>query len=111
MTERIRRSGSKNPTDPPEPTTTMTKRTPEEIAAEISALRALKPCGPWATRTAESIALQVDTLEGNVDTTADEFVCELTEAQQLLVLDVQTWMEGGNDEKPSEGWSTLVEQP
>lgn len=88
----------------------MTPRTPEEIAAEISALRALKPCGPWARRTAESIALQIDMLEGNIDTTADEFVCELTEEQQLLVCDVQTWMDGGNDEKPSEGWETLVEK-
>lgn len=89
----------------------MPKPTPEQIAAEVCALRALKPCGPWARKTAESIALQIDTLEGNVDHTADEFVCELTETQQQQVLDVCAWMDGDVSERPSEGWGLLVEQP
>lgn len=83
------------------------KRTKTEIAAEIAALKALKPVGVWARKTAATIQVQLDALEGNIDETADEFYVELTDEQQMAAIDAINWMNGDAEEKPSEGWGAL----
>ena len=86
----------------------MKKPTPDKIAAEIAALKKLKPIGPFARKTAATIQIQIDALEDNIDPTADEFTGELTEEQQSDALDALNWKDGVSKDKPSEGWGELV---
>lgn len=85
-------------------------RTKEEIAAEIKALKALKPAGPFKEDTKRSIALCIEELQFGVDQTADEFD-DLSEAEQDLVQQVWMWKHGRDDGcgRPSDGWGGLVE--
>ncbi len=83
-------------------------RTQIEITSEIESLKALKPTGRFAEKTAASIALQIEELEYGVDQTADEWE-ELDEERQSVVNDTIGWKEGRNDCPPSEEWRGLVE--
>lgn len=87
----------------------MPKKTPQEIAAEIAALKALKPVGQFKRKTAETIALQIEALEGKIDETSDEFNVELTDEQQMSAMDAINWVNGDADAKPSGDWGALVE--
>lgn len=82
-------------------------RTPREIKTEIEALKALKPTGRFADKTAESIALQLEELESGVDQTAGEWE-ELTDEQQSVVNDTIEWKEGRANTPPSKEWCGLV---
>lgn len=82
-------------------------RTPQEIKTEIEALKALKPTGRFADKTAESIALQIEELEYGVDQTAGEWE-ELTNEQQSVVYDTIEWKEGRTKNPPSKEWRGLV---
>ena len=83
------------------------KRTKAEIAAEIAALKNLKPVGPFARKTQRTIAATVEALEDGIDETAEEWN-ELSYDAQSAALDAMRWRDGGTDEKPSEGFTGLV---
>ena len=83
------------------------KRPKEEIQSEIKALRALKPEGHAAHKTAKIIASQIDALENGVDDTCDEWE-QLSEEEQMAIRDAQEWAGGDTETKPSEGFGGLV---
>ena len=84
-------------------------RTPEEIQAEIAALKALKPVGRWAYATARKIRACIHELEGDIDMTAPEFTDETDEDLKSVIMDAHSWKSGEMESKPSEGWGKLVE--
>jgi DNA-directed RNA polymerase specialized sigma54-like protein len=84
----------------------MKKPTKDQIAAEIAALKKLKPVGPFARKTAELIAVALDALNGQVDETAEEFE-ELTEYQRDVYYTARNWLNGEAWQKPSEDWDGL----
>lgn len=85
----------------------MKKPTKEEIAAEIAALKNLKPTGKFARKTAETIRVQIEELEHDFDDTADEFE-ELSEEDQMAVTDARNWKFGDGADRPSETFAGLV---
>ena len=76
------------------------KPTDKQIAAEIAALKIIKlrTVGFAAT---EDIETAIDTLEGQVDETAEEFE-ELTESQRDIYFSATRWLDGEDTHKPSE---------
>jgi len=84
-------------------------RTPQEIEAEIAALKALKPVGPFKDKTAGIIAAAIEELLNGVDDTADEFE-EMPENEQEMVWHARDWKDGVSSSKPSEDWGQLVKQ-
>lgn len=84
----------------------MKKPTKDQIAAEIAALKKLKPVGPFARKTAETISVALDTLAGEVDETAEEFN-DLTEDQRDVYYTARNWLNGEDSHKPSEDWDGL----
>ena len=83
-------------------------RTKQEIAAEIAALKALKPVrGQWQAKTKHSIELAIEELEHGYDTTAAEF-SELSDSHQDVINSARMWKEGDSNDKPSESWGALV---
>ncbi len=84
------------------------KPTDKEVAKEIAALKALKPTGRWADKTANSIRIMVDALNGCIDETSDEFTSEMSEEDQMTALDAINWKEGNTQDKPSKGWGGLA---
>ncbi len=86
----------------------MKKRTKEEVAAEIAALEKLKPVGPFARKTAETISIQIDALKCGVDDTAEEWD-ELTDEQQMAARDAENWANGDEIPAPSKDWGALCE--
>ena len=84
-------------------------RTPAEIAAEIAALKALKPIGRFARKTADGILLQLEELEFGMDQTCEEWN-ELGLDDQALVEDTRAWKECRSDKQPSKEWGGLVEK-
>ena len=84
------------------------KPTKDQIAAEIAALKKLKPIGPFARKTAETIQVQIDALSGEVDETADEWN-DLTEEHQMNAMDCINWLNGDTETQPSKDWGGLVE--
>ena len=89
----------------------MSPRTPNEIADEIIALRALNPVGKFARKTAASIQIAINALSGHIDETADEFTVELSDEQQMTAMDAINWKKGDFKDRPSEEWGELVEFP
>lgn len=87
----------------------MPKKTKSDIEAEIIALENLKPVGPFAAKTADSIEIQIDVLRngGVVDDTCDEW-SEMNDEQQSLAYDVQNWVNGDMPTRPSADWGGLV---
>lgn len=85
----------------------MNKPTPEQIAAEIAALQALKPSGPFARKTQGMIDDVIDALRNGIDTTAEEWD-EMDREVQMLMLDADGWKHGQRSERPSAGWEGLV---
>lgn len=83
-------------------------RTQIEIADEISRLKALKPTGIWAKQTRSKILIAIEELEHGVDDTADEWN-ELSSSEQDTVMEARQWKDSIRDDKPSEGWDSLVE--
>ncbi len=76
-------------------------RTKNEIAEEITALKALKPCGPRYETTKETLAIAIEELETGVDQTADEWD-ELPDQCRDMVNQVVSWRDFGNDDaRPS----------
>lgn len=84
----------------------MKPKTTQQVAAEIAALKALKPVGQFTKKTKETIEIQIEALEHGMDETAPEWE-ELSEEQQMAAMDATTWKEGGNDEAPSKGFGNL----
>jgi DNA-directed RNA polymerase specialized sigma54-like protein len=84
----------------------MKKPTDTQIAAEIAALKKLKPVGPFARKTAETIAVVIDALDGQIDETAPEF-SELTDDQQMAAVDAMRWKNGYIAAKPTADWDGL----
>lgn len=82
-------------------------KTKTQIQQEIAELKALKPVGPFAAKTARSIKLAVEELEFGVDQTAAEWD-ELTDEQRDIVSQTAAWREGFAD-RPSTDWGSLVE--
>lgn len=83
-------------------------RTHTEINEEIAKLKALKPAGIWASKTAASIRLMITELENPFDQDGDEFWGS-TEEERMTITDVDDWVQGDTDDKPSEQWAGLVE--
>ena len=82
-------------------------RTKDEINQEIKALKKLVPVGQWKEKTTRSIAAAVEELEHGYDDTAEEWN-ELSDSERDGILNARQWKEGDSDEKPSEGWGSLV---
>lgn len=83
------------------------KRTKEEIAAEVAALKNLKPVGAFARKTQATIDATIEALEDGIDETAEEWN-ELSDDAQSSALDAMRWRDGDTDEKPSESFTGLV---
>ncbi len=82
----------------------MSKRTPEEIAAEIAALEALQPPpGRFQSKQRDNIELMVSTLKGQIDETADEFN-EMSDEDIDTYYGTRGWVNGQNNDRPSESW-------
>lgn len=84
-------------------------RTPEELSAEITALKALRPVGRYAYATARKIHACIHELEEGIDMTAAEFMEETDEDIKSVIIDAHNWKMGDAELKPSEGWGKLVE--
>lgn len=85
-----------------------TRPTREEIKAEISALRALKPFGQFASKTTDSIAMAVSVLEtGDFDDTCEEWT-ELSDDARDICFSTKAWLEGDSKSRPSMGWEGLA---
>jgi DNA-directed RNA polymerase specialized sigma54-like protein len=82
-------------------------RTQQEIKDEITALKALKPIGVSARKTAKDIAVAIYELEEKYDEESDEWLA-LTDEQLDIVSLIREWQAGFTDEKISEGWRGLV---
>jgi hypothetical protein len=52
-----------------------------------------------------NIDLQIEFLRGDIDTTAEEFE-EFSESEQGVILNAESWLEGGED-VPSAGWDNF----
>jgi hypothetical protein len=85
----------------------MTKRTEEEIAAEIKALEACKTYIPHHTAFGgdnyKRVELQIEYLRGDIDITADEWN-DYSDDEQGTIMEAQGWEECQIDESPSSGW-------
>lgn len=81
-------------------------KTPDEIKAEIEALRTLTPQGPFRYRTEQKLAIAIEELTHGVDQTAEEWN-ELTDEQQDMVNQARSWRDGNGD-APSSGWGDLL---
>lgn len=88
----------------------MKKPTPEEIAAEVAALKSLIPVGPHKKSTADIIQAMIDELTEGVDSTAEEFN-EMSQAEQDGVFDAANWRDGESSRKPSDTFEGLAEKP
>jgi len=86
----------------------MKRPTKEEVAQEIADLKALKPIGPFAAKTARTISALVETLEHGFDENSDEWD-ELGDELQDAVIGAKGWKEGMMKDKPSDGWEGLAE--
>lgn len=86
----------------------MKPKTNEEIAAEVAALRALKPVGKFSVLTAAAIAVAIEALTEGIDTTADEWH-DLSGDAQAMAVEALGWKEGLIKKKPSEGFGGLVQ--
>jgi len=84
------------------------KRTQAEIDAEIKAIRALKPVGKFAARTSGTLDVLVEFLQGEIDTTAEEFL-QMPYHRQMVIGDAELWLSGDSDSRPSKGWQGLAE--
>lgn len=83
-------------------------RSPKEIAAEMDALKALKPTGVHARATRVKILAAIEELEFGVDDTADEWR-EMSAGARDIVLSARDWKNGVSEDKASQGWGQLVE--
>jgi hypothetical protein len=88
-----------------------TKRTAEEVAAEISALEALKlrvvPTSHFGDDNHAAIQAQIDFLRGDLDITTTEFEDETPQYEQDGVYDADGWLNSGGD-APSKDWAGLA---
>lgn len=84
------------------------KPSPVEVAAEIAALKALKPTGISAHKIAAQVEIMIGALEGTVDETAAEFE-ELGEDLQDCYNQARGWKDGQVHQRPGEGWTGLAE--
>lgn len=87
----------------------MPKKTEHEIATEVAALRKLKPRGLWRAKTERSIEIQIEALQGQIDTTAPEFEADFSEEEEDTAIQAINWLDGTGSEQPSTGWGELVE--
>jgi|ERR1039458_116974 hypothetical protein len=85
----------------------MPERTKKEIAAEIKALEACKGYIPHFTAFNDDnfkhLDLKIKYLNGEINTTADEFV-EMGDDDQSAVNEAQSWKDGDVKDSPSSGW-------
>jgi hypothetical protein len=84
----------------------MKKPTKEQIAAEIVALKQLKPVGPFAAKTRATVQIAIDELQFGLDRTCEEW-SELPEHHRDMAEQAYAWKEGMNKDKPSAGWGSL----
>jgi hypothetical protein len=83
-------------------------RSKNDIEVEIKLLKLLKPCGAFKHRTKIMIDLAIEELETGVDDTAEEWY-ELSDGEQDVVNTTRLWKQGDSNDRPSEGWSNLVD--
>ncbi len=84
------------------------KPTPEEVAIEIKTLEALTPSpGPYQQKQRDYIELEIQTLKGQIDETAEEFR-EMGDEEQDVYANARAWLDGQSRQKPSESWAGLV---
>ncbi len=83
-------------------------RTPKEIETEINALEDAKTYAPRRSMFGENnhdkINLQIEYLRGDIDTTDDDAMEELSDSDRDAISEVEQWAEGDLDEAPSAGW-------
>ncbi len=89
----------------------MKNRTQTEIEAEIKALEGCKKYAPhysvFGTNNWRNIDLQIELMEGDIDTTAAEFEEEFDDDEQSVIMEAQYWMEGSSPTSPSSGWDSF----
>lgn len=85
----------------------MSKKTEEEIAAEIARLEEAKQFAPKRTMFGddnhEKIDRQIEYLRGDIDIDAPEWD-DFSQPEQSAIMEAQAWADGQSDEVPSEGW-------
>lgn len=86
----------------------MEKPTPKQVAAEIAALKKLKPVGVFARKTMASIQIAIDALNDTIDETSDEFNVELTDAERDITFTAIAWKNGESASNHPVGWGSLV---
>lgn len=83
-------------------------RTPEEIKAEITALKALRPTGKFYYATAQKIRAAINELKESFDQTSGEWE-EMDEGLKSIIMETHDWKIGLTELRPSTGWGGLVE--
>jgi hypothetical protein len=94
--EEIRRRRAAEPFVPPPPPPP--RRSAAEVAAEIEALRAVRPWGRHAALARSMIEAMIAELEGRWRDRGGDG------PEQDMVALVRDWMSGRSDERPSAGW-------
>ena len=56
------------------------------------------------------IAIAIEELEHGFDDTAEEWH-ELTDSERDIVMTTRAWKRAESNDRPSEGWGEMVEQP
>ena len=84
------------------------KPTKEEVDAEIAALNALKPIGPWASTTAGLIGIAAQVLSGEFNSVTAADHGSFTQEQLDIASSAQSWLDGRSTDRPSQGWGELV---
>jgi hypothetical protein len=89
----------------------MSKRTPEQIVSEITALDACRGFIPrynvFGENNFHTLDLQIEELRHGIDDTADEWN-DFSEGEQDSILEARRWKEGDCEESPSSGWGTFT---
>jgi hypothetical protein len=84
------------------------ERSAQEVKDEIAAILACKAYAPHYTFFGDDnwrkMGLQAEALNGDIDTTCDEFLEQYTDDEQSEIIAAIEWRDGERDEKPSAGW-------
>ena len=82
--------------------------TDKQVAAEIAALKKLKPFGPFTAKTTYSIEEVIAALEeGGIDETTEEWDSLTDDAKDAATWAVE-WLHGDSKRRPSKGWEGLA---
>lgn len=85
-------------------------KTPEQIEAEIKALQICKryvpPTSFFGDNNHKNIDLQIEYLQGEIDTTAEDYYDEFSDSERDAITAAEEWKDYDGT-SPSEDWGAL----